>query len=94
MLVAVVHGVKQNEANIAGFLFVVIGLLDNPIKQFSSQHLFRDQIVVSWLVKDIVETDDVLVLEFLQDGDFVLQSNLVLLGQFGFGDDFDGKRSG
>jgi hypothetical protein len=89
--VTVVHGIEKNDAHITGFLFVVVGFLNNPIEQLASQHLFCDQIIESRLIEDVVKSNDVLVLEFLQDGNLIFQRNFVLLGEFGFGDDFDGK---
>lgn len=89
MVVAVLHGVEEDEANVASFLLVVVRLLDDSVKKFAAQHFLRNQIVVLRLVKDIVESNNVLVLQFLQHRNLVLQGDLVFLGQFGFRDNLD-----
>ena len=91
VFVAIMHRIEQDEANITSFLFVVITFLDDPVEQFSTHHLFCDEVIILWLVEDVVQADDVLVLEFCKDCDFILQRNLILLGQFRFRNDLDSE---
>lgn len=91
VLVAVSHGIEKDYAYITGFLLVVVTLLHDTIEEFSTHHFLGDQVVKLRFVKHIVKADDVLVLQFGKDLDFILQGDLILLRQLGFGDNLDGK---
>jgi len=71
---AVSHRFKQHETCITGFLFIVVGLLNNAIQKLAPHHLFSDQIVILLLTVCFVEPYDIGVLEFSHDRDFYLQS--------------------
>lgn len=92
VFVAEKHGVKQDYANISGFFFVVVTLLNNSVKQLSSHHLFGHQVIELSLIEHIVESNDVFVLQLLQDGDFVFEGDFILLRKLRFGDNLDRKR--
>jgi hypothetical protein len=91
MLVTILHGLKQYLGHITGLLFVVVTLLHNPIKEFTAHHFFRHEVVVFLFLKDIVETDNVGVLDFLQNRNLVSEGNLVFFRQLGLGDNLNGK---
>jgi hypothetical protein len=90
-LVTVLNGLKENPGHITGLLFIVVTLLNNPIKEFSSHHLFRHKIVVILLLIDIIETNNVWMLEFRQDGNLILERHFVFFRQLGLGDNLNGK---
>jgi hypothetical protein len=90
-LVTVLNGLKENPGHITGFLFIVVTLLNNPIKEFSSHHLFRNKIVEILLLKDIIETNNVWMLEFRQAGNLILERHFVFFRQLGLGDNLNGK---
>jgi hypothetical protein len=54
MLVAIVHGIKKNDAYITCFLFVVIRFLDDAIKKFTARHFLGDKVVELGFVKNII----------------------------------------
>jgi hypothetical protein len=89
--VAIAHGVKKNFADISSFLFVVITLLHNAIEKFTTHHLLSNKIVEYSLVENVIKPNNVFVLQFRKDGDFILQSGFVFLGQLGFGHNLDSK---
>jgi hypothetical protein len=91
MLVTVLHGLKQNLGHVPGLLFVVVALLHNPIKQFPAHHLFRHEVVKLLFLKDVVETNNVGVFDFLQYRNLILEGNLVFFRQLGFGDNLNGE---
>jgi len=72
MFVTVMHRIEQDEADVARLLLVIIALLDDPVEQFSTHHLLGDEVLVLWFVEDIVQPDDVFVVYFCQDSDFIL----------------------
>jgi hypothetical protein len=86
------NGFKNNLADIASFLFVIVGLLNNPIKELSATHFFRHEVIVRGFVKDIIEADNVRMEEILENGDFILEGNFVFLSQLGLCDNLNGKR--
>ena len=88
--VTVLHGPKENDGNIASFLFVVVGLLHDPIKEFAAHHFFRHEVVVLAFFKDIVESNNVGMFELFKNGNFILQGDFIFFGEFGFGNDLDG----
>jgi hypothetical protein len=78
--VAVSHRFKEDRADITSLFLVIVTLLDDTIKEFASAHLFSHEVVVLRFLKDIVQTDNVLVLEFFQDANLVLQGDLIFVG--------------
>lgn len=91
VVVTILEGLKQDDANITRLFLVIVALLYNTIEQLSPEHLLRNQIVKLWLLKDIVESDNVPVLQFGQDGNLILKSNFILLGKLRFGDNLNSK---
>jgi len=51
---------------------------------------FQNQVDVRVFLKDIVQTNDVIVPQFRQDANFFLQTSLVKILHFALGNDFDG----
>jgi hypothetical protein len=88
---AVFQGFEQDFAYISRLLFVIITLLDNSVEEFSTQHLFRDHVIKLSLFEYIIKSDNVLLREFLQNVDLVLERNFIFLRQFRFGNNLNGK---
>jgi hypothetical protein len=59
VIVTKLQRLEQNETGITGFFFVVVRFLHNPVKQFTTVHAFRDQIVILLFVKHVIETNNV-----------------------------------
>jgi hypothetical protein len=93
VVVTKLQRLEQDETGITGFFFVVVRLLYNPIKQFTTVHTFCDQIVILLFVKHIVETNNVRMLEFAQYGNLVVQSRFVFGCQFSLGNNLDRVRA-
>lgn len=71
---AVIHGLEENFASIASFLFVVECFLYNAIQKFTTDHLLSDKIIKVSSFVSVVEPYDVRVVETTHDTDFDLQS--------------------
>jgi uncharacterized protein YlaN (UPF0358 family) len=91
LLMAIFDCLKDDFADITSLLLVVVGFLDNPIKELSAAHFFRHEVVVFGFVKDIIQPDNVWMLEILENRDFILERNLVFVCKLGLGDNLDGK---
>jgi hypothetical protein len=91
VFVTVTNGLENDFANIPSFLFVVVGLLNNPIKELSAAHFFRHEIIVLGFVKYIIEANNVRMVEILEDGDFILEGDLIFLSKLGLCDNLNGK---
>ena len=89
----VADGLEDDAAGIAGLLLVVVGLGDDAIEQLTASHLLHDQIVVSRLLEEVVQTNDVRVSELLEDGHLVEEGGGILLGELGPVDALDGEHS-
>lgn len=79
VLVAVEHGIEENLTDIAGLLFIVVTLLDDTVEKFSPHHLLGHKVVKLLFVKNIVQSNDVLVLQLGQNSNLVLQRDLIFL---------------
>ena len=77
--VYVLHGFKQHHRGISGFLFVVVRLLHNAVKQFATHHFFRHQVVIVLFVKGIVQANDIGVIHFFEYVNFVHESCSVMV---------------
>jgi hypothetical protein len=92
VVVTVLQCLEQDDTYITSFLLVIVTLLHNTIKQLSPKHFLCNEIVKLWLLKDIVKSDNVLVLQFFEDGNFILESYLILLGKLGLGHNLNSER--
>ena len=105
MVVAVLNGFHDNFTNIPGFSLGIFGFLNESIQQFSSRNHFQDQVnktilvvvavvivITTATVKNIVQSNDVIVFERAKDFDFLFQTFLVEFFHFWFGNDFNGVR--
>ena len=79
VLVAVEHGIEQNLTDIASLLFVVVTLLHDTVEKLSSHHLLGHKVVKLIFVKNIVQSNNVLVLQLSQNSNLVLQRDLIFL---------------
>lgn len=59
MLVTILNRLKQNERHITRFLFIVVTLLHNPIKELSAHHFLCHEVVIVLFFKRVVEADNV-----------------------------------
>jgi hypothetical protein len=92
VFVAVCHCLEENLAGVSCFFLVVITLLHDTIEQLSSQHLFCDEIVELFLLKDIVKPYDIAVFQFGQNIDFILQSLCIFWSKLSLCHNLDSKR--
>jgi hypothetical protein len=91
VFVTVTNGLENDFANVASLLLVVVGLLNDPIKELSAGHFFRHEVIVLGFVEYIIEADNVRMVEILENGDFILERNLIFLGELGLCDNLNGK---
>jgi hypothetical protein len=85
------HGLEQDDARISSFLFVVIRLLHDAVKELAAHHLLRHKVVIFVFVKDIVEPDDVGMLHLLKNRNFIFKSYFIFLRELGFRHNLDCK---
>ena len=81
LLVAVLHSLEQNDTSVACFLLVVVRLLHDAVKKLSAHHLFRHEIIMLLLIKNIIQANNVWMLQLLKDVNLVLESDLVFMCQ-------------
>ena len=91
LLMTIFNCLKDDLADITSLLLIVVGFLDNPVKELSAAHFFRHEVIVLWFVKDIIQPDNVRMVEILENGYFILESDLVFFCKFGLGDNLDSK---
>jgi hypothetical protein len=91
VFMTIANGLKDDRADITCLLLVVVGFLDNPIKELSAAHFFRDEVIVLRFVKDIIQPDNVRMVEILENGYFILESVFVFFCKLGLGDNLDSK---
>ena len=92
MLMTIVYSLKDNLTDIASLLFIVVGFLNDPIKELSATHFFCHEVIVFGFVKDIIQPDNVWMFEILENRDFILESDLIFVCKLGLGNNLDGKR--
>jgi hypothetical protein len=83
------NSLEKDFTNITSFLLVVEGFGYDAIKEFSALHLFSNEVIVRRLLVHIVKSDNVLVFEFIEYVNFVLERNFVFFGEFGFGNNLN-----
>ncbi len=69
----VAHGFKENLTSVTSLLFVVKGLLHDSVQQFTSDHFFRDHVIVVIFTVGFVEANNVRMVEVAHDIDFNLK---------------------
>jgi len=78
---AVADGVDNWTDDICCLFFGVVFLFDNAFEEFTAFHLFKRQIYVVGLIKDLVELNHVWVVELRENIDFLLEGKFIVFLQ-------------